>query len=467
VTDTSLIRQAHDRLLADPAAISRLADLKGWTRDAIEQLGLGLDGDRVVIPVAHADGTLAAILRYQPNPDKRAEQPKSIATPGAKRELFPPPETIDPAATVWLVEGEPDAVTATSVGLPAVAIPGSNGWKPDWAIRFAGRDVVICTDCDNPGRSLAARVADDLTGTARSTRIIDLSPPRDDGYDLSDFVGGGNDHHDQAREVLERLATQAPLHIPEKDRPPRPRLTIADWRKSLIDHLDGDEQEAAWPIPFTELNEAADGGIRPGEVWVIAGYTSHGKSIYADMLADSVSAAGARVHLYLTEMTIVQRGLRLLARRTGLPFRNLRRRWLTPEQIERAKQEITLMNYGATVVSEWTPQHVATDARATGTQVAIIDLLHGFHYSDERELSAYIDTFASAASSDAGGTKAGTAVILICHLNDAQMRDARSPSRPKPGMHSLKISSVIRRSTVARPLPGWLPVSTSFVTRGT
>jgi hypothetical protein len=168
-------------------------------------------------------------------------------------------------------------------------------------------------------------------------------------------------------------------------------------------------------------------------VWILAGYTNHGKSIYADMLADCCSDAGARVHLYMTEMTIVQRGLRLLARRTGIPFRVLRRRELNGDQMAVARREIALLNYGATVVTDWTPRQVAADIRATRTNVAIIDLLHGFHYSDERQLSEFIIEFAAAATTDAGGIGTGSAIVLVCHLNDAQMRDSRSPARPKPG----------------------------------
>jgi hypothetical protein len=445
MSDQAFIEAAHEKLLADEPALTRLNQLRGWTTDAARTLGLGLDTGRVVIPITDGQGRLVNVLRYQPNTDKRQTAPKMIGSPSAPRDLFPAPESIDPAATLWLLEGEPDAIAATSIGLPAVAIPGSNGWKPDMASRFAGRDIVICTDCDNPGRSLAERVADDLLEHARTVRRVDLAPARDDSYDLGDLVREGADNPDNVRRLLTRVAEDAPIHVPADERPPRPRLSTADWRKSLLDYLEGRDQQPAWPIPFTALLEAADGGIRPGEVWILAGYTSHGKSIYVDMLADTCADAGARVHLYMTEMTIVQRGLRLLARRTGIPFRDLRRRELDGEQMAVARREIALLNYGATVVTDWTPAQVAADIRATRTNVAIIDLLHGFHYSDERQLSAFVNEFAASATTDAGGTGYGSAVVLVCHLNDAQMRDSRSPARPKPGLHSLKGATSIKQ----------------------
>jgi hypothetical protein len=41
------------------------------------------------------------------------------------RQLFPPPETLPADATVYVVEGEPDAVAMRSLGLAAVAVPGA------------------------------------------------------------------------------------------------------------------------------------------------------------------------------------------------------------------------------------------------------------------------------------------------------------------------------------------------------
>lgn len=58
-----------------------------------------------------------------------------------------------PGDVVYVVEGEPDRVTATQLGLPAVAVPGAKAWRLDWAQRLAaGRSrVVVIADCDTPG----------------------------------------------------------------------------------------------------------------------------------------------------------------------------------------------------------------------------------------------------------------------------------------------------------------------------
>jgi hypothetical protein len=177
----------RQRLHARPDVLARLGQLRGWTPEAIAGLSLGFDGERIVFPVRDAGGALVGLLRYEPDPSARGQSPKMLAASGSTRELFPSPESItDPVA--WIVEGEPDAVSGTSLGLGAIAVPGCHGWRADWASRFGGLHVVIVCDCDVQGRRLAASIARDVLPHAASVRVLDLWAARDDGYDLSDVV---------------------------------------------------------------------------------------------------------------------------------------------------------------------------------------------------------------------------------------------------------------------------------------
>lgn len=190
--DETELAAAQSRLAENDQAMPALTKLRGWTPDACEALGLGLSDDsppRVVIPVRDGRGVLVGTLRYSPNPARKKDGgPKMMASPGCPRELFPAPETIEPGKAVLLVEGEPDAVACRSIGLAAVAIPGAQSWKPEWADRFEGRTVIVCFDCDVPGREAARKVANDLSKTAREVRVIDLDPTESDGRDVGDLV---------------------------------------------------------------------------------------------------------------------------------------------------------------------------------------------------------------------------------------------------------------------------------------
>src|SRR4051812_16006208 len=150
-----------------------------------------------------------------------------LAVAGATRQLFPPPELItdqelDDRRTVWLVEGEPDAIRLWSIGIPAVAVPGAGNWRDEWAARFTGRRwrIVVCFDCDDAGRRGARRAATAIVKSGGDARHFDLDPTRDDGYDLTDWAAGADTGplREQAAAILTATAETLPLFEP----PPEP-----------------------------------------------------------------------------------------------------------------------------------------------------------------------------------------------------------------------------------------------------
>jgi hypothetical protein len=193
----------------------RLAELRGWTPEAMATLGIGHDGDRVLIPQHGMSGELLGHLRYEPDPSRRNGSPKMLAPAGLRRQLFPPPERVT-GELLLVLESEPDVILAHSLDLAAVAVPGAAGWRPEWAMRFQGRRVLLLPHADEPGRSAVQRWARDLVLFARDVRIADLAPDRNDGYDLTDYVrdncGGfplSEEARRSAREHLEKVADLA------------------------------------------------------------------------------------------------------------------------------------------------------------------------------------------------------------------------------------------------------------------
>lgn len=143
-----------------------------------------VDRGRITIPVRDDERRLIGMLRYQPWPQPR--EPKMLATAGSRRALLPHPAA-EPSTHVLLVEGEPDMIGARSRGLPAIAVPGVDGWRRAWAQLFAGRDVTVIMDCDEQGRAAAAAIESDLSQLG-VVRVLDLAPDRNDGYDLTDWL---------------------------------------------------------------------------------------------------------------------------------------------------------------------------------------------------------------------------------------------------------------------------------------
>lgn len=173
------VKEWKTALRSSPTILARLFEVKAWTPEAIYRLGLGWDGERVTFTIRNPKLKIVGIVRYLPG-----GTPKSLALPGSKREFFPAPEIIHRRHPMFLVEGEGDAVAMWSIGLKAVAIPGAGSWKPDWAKRLLGRQVIALTDCDRQGRGLGRRIAQDLP----SAQVIDLEPGREDGWDVGNLI---------------------------------------------------------------------------------------------------------------------------------------------------------------------------------------------------------------------------------------------------------------------------------------
>jgi hypothetical protein len=165
--------------------LDRIAARKGWSEATLSKLGVAWDPGRkrFAIPVRNGEGRLVGMVRYQPGGD-----PKMRADSGTERTLFPAPESLE-GDEVWIVEGEPDALSAHEMDLPAVGIPGVESWKPEWAQRFTRFSrAIVCGDCDQKGRDMARRVAADLAVAGIEACVLDIAPEREDHYDIGDLL---------------------------------------------------------------------------------------------------------------------------------------------------------------------------------------------------------------------------------------------------------------------------------------
>ena len=100
-----------------------------------------------------------------------------------------------------IVEGEKDVHTAEAHGLVATCNPmGAGKWRDEYDQYFAGADVIVIPDNDEPGRRHAQTVAAHLSKVARSVRMLTLS-----AKDLTAWVEAGG-----KREELDTLIACAP-----------------------------------------------------------------------------------------------------------------------------------------------------------------------------------------------------------------------------------------------------------------
>lgn len=113
--------------------------------------------------------------------------PKYMIPTGQRQHLYNVDAILHAVREVLIVEGEIDAISATLVGHPAVAVAGVNAWKPHFARCFDGIGrVIIATDNDvkedgsNPGQDLARRLVDEIPQAIR----VSLPP----GSDINSII---------------------------------------------------------------------------------------------------------------------------------------------------------------------------------------------------------------------------------------------------------------------------------------
>lgn len=130
---------------------------------------------------------------------------------------------VDPARTVYVVEGEKDVDTLEKRGEVATCNPmGAGKWKfvaGEAAKALSGRVVVVIADADEIGRAHAKDVAAALQGVAKSVRIVEPPSPH---KDVTDYLIAGGDFDALVHEAdaTDDLAPEVPfdeLWTPEPD----------------------------------------------------------------------------------------------------------------------------------------------------------------------------------------------------------------------------------------------------------
>jgi len=135
------------------------------------------------------------------------------SVPAEARLLYRLPELLadlaaDPAASVWVLEGEKDVDTARAAGLRGVTTNsgGAGTWPSHCSALLTGRTVILPPDHDDAGLAHAWVVADDLRRAGATVKILDLAaawpacPPKGD---VTDFLAV---YHPDALRVLAAYA---------------------------------------------------------------------------------------------------------------------------------------------------------------------------------------------------------------------------------------------------------------------
>jgi replicative DNA helicase len=277
------------------------------------------------------------------------------------------PELLACNTVLACVEGERDAINMARAGWMATTNSGGAcNFKPELVPHFAGKHVAIFPDNDDKGRQHADLVARLLSPVAASLKIV-VIPDLPEKGDVSDFLARGGTGLD-----LRRMYREAPDWTPDL-KPETPVVHENDrYLRTFADELRAAGGfEGFWksldieglPTPFPALTRKL-GGMRKGEVYILAARTGQGKTSLVLQFADAALISRTGVLLFSMEMGHRDAFQRLAAQRARVDlshFRYLRRTGLDSPLL----YEMTTALRESTEIYAQSPLFVSTKSAVT------------------------------------------------------------------------------------------------------
>lgn len=243
---SAAIEAAHRRLMNSTVALDRLIEERGLNREILERFKIGWDGDRYRIPVKDASGNYVNVRRYKLKDSSKLKM-LNLKGCGSGSMLFPM-EALK-ADIIVLCEGEMDALLLNQYGVPAVTgTHGAATFKPELARLFSGKQVYICYDNDDAGRT-GARKAAKLIGSFTEHVFIVSIPLPADGADVTDFLHLEGHSAEDFKELMDGSQAAKPAVFSEGTS--FKELPTAGDRVSLEDSMSIDSQGRALEMTVT------------------------------------------------------------------------------------------------------------------------------------------------------------------------------------------------------------------------
>lgn len=202
----------HSNLKKDQLLKRELIDKRAWANDVMDKYKIGYDyGSKTfTIPIYSKNGGVFNIKKYKLF--RQSSEPKMFWHRRGSGEVLLYPFNSLKSETIYITEGEPDALCLLSKGFPAITgTAGAETWKESWNSYFQHKNVVILYDNDEAGRSGAAKVAQGLFLIAKSIKVIQWPSFMLSGEDITDFFV----KYKKTPEDLLKIIEEAPVWKPE------------------------------------------------------------------------------------------------------------------------------------------------------------------------------------------------------------------------------------------------------------
>lgn len=241
------------------------------------KIGESKDGEWVVIPYFDP-GEKEAFHIKRMKVDRPNGKKEIVASKGTRRSLYGKHLIGDDVSNIVITEGEIDALSLHSVGIPAVSVPNGvsdTAWVEcdwEWLERF--ERINICMDMDEPGRLAAAEICKRL-GLHR-TFIVSL-PHKDandclrEGFKRDDF--------------LACIAAAKAIELDEIKR-------AVDYTEEVYDYYEVDWTKRGWETPWYPN---LPWRVRKAEFTILSGFSGSGKTVGLNQLMLHLVQQGCKV----------------------------------------------------------------------------------------------------------------------------------------------------------------------------
>jgi replicative DNA helicase len=229
---------------------------------------------------------------------------------------------------------------------------------------------------------------------------------------------------------------------------------------SLLAHIEAAQRgETSIPTGFAPL-DAAIGGVMRGELVVIGGTSSFGKSSVAVFLCDLLAQAGLSVLYFSPEMSEVEIQARRVAGRLGIPYSSILKGQLTGEQHRAVVRARSLMARDAFWIEHdkrLSPEDVRmrTLRRAAelgGVDVVVVDYLQKLRY---RSTSHRDQRYRQVGEAASDFKDLAVEINGVC-LALSQVTFDKGARRDAPTEHDLRESGDIKQHADTILLLDWL-----------
>lgn len=203
--------------------------------------------------------------------------------------------------------------------------------------------------------------------------------------------------------------------------------------RAMIERAEARDNPGARPIPTCnpDLDEMLGGGLRQGELAIVAGRPGSGKSAWSLGYASDAAASGRRVGFISLEMRAPELADRLLSRATGMPLKLIRSGNVDDsDEIRQWRQIVGEWDLRIEARPGMTTAEVVAQARrwkARGLDLLVIDYLQRIRHEHAERQDIAVGRTSSACKEIALALE--IPVVLLSQLNREVEKRATKPRR--------------------------------------